>query len=201
MSYSTDLPCAEPGGYIQWDEADFGGIYLKTPTKEVSCAALDEVKHRVHDALLASKGTNFRYLAQQSYFPLAEADKSSWVRELCHVFQARQLKVLDDKFLPIEDDIAVPWTLQHLMAIVEFIQTIDRPVGSAVDWWELYHRVIQDIRNGASMRMSMVSILGQMKSHWWGRTVEKRKVLRRIHACGLDFSPPGVSFRSSDIMA
>ena len=95
------------------------------------------------------------------YFSLAEADESSWVRELSRIFQTRQLKVLDDKFLPIEDDIAVPWTLQHLMAIVEFIQTIDRPVGSAVDWWELYHRVTQDIRNGASMRMSMVSILGQ----------------------------------------
>ncbi len=90
-----------------------------------------------------------------------EADGSSWVRELSRVFKKRQLKVLDDKFLPIGNDIAVPWTLQHLMAIVEFIQTIDKPVGSAVDWWELYHRVTQDIRNGASMRMGMVSILGQ----------------------------------------
>ena len=47
------------------------------------------------------------------------------------------------------------------MATVEFIQTIDRPVGSAVDWWELYHRVTQDIRNGASMRMGMISTVGQ----------------------------------------
>ena len=90
-----------------------------------------------------------------------EAHESSWVRELCYFFKKRQLKVLDDKFLPIEDDIAVPWTLQHLMAILEFIQTIDKPIGSAADWWELYQRVTHDIRNGASMRMGMISIVGQ----------------------------------------
>lgn len=156
------MPCAEPGGYIQWDEADLGGIYLKSPTKDISYAALEEVKNKVHSVLLASKGTNFRYLApNRSFFLSEKLMKSSWVRELCRVFHKRQLTVVDDKFLPIEDDIAVPWSLQHLMSIVEFIQTVDRPVGSAVDWWELYHRVTQDIRNGASIRMSMVSILGQ----------------------------------------
>ena len=93
-------------------EATFSGLKLtsatstfKSPTKEVSCAALDEVKHKVHDTLLASKGTNFRYLALPFCFPLAEANISSWVRELCHVFHARQLKVPDDKLLSVLDAI------------------------------------------------------------------------------------------------
>ena len=94
-------------------------------------------------------------------FSLVQADTSSWVRELCRVFKECQLNVLDDKYVPIGDDIAVPWTLQHLMATVEFIQTIDRPAGSAAEWWKLYHRVAGDVRKGASMRMGMVSVIGQ----------------------------------------
>jgi hypothetical protein len=71
------------------------------------------------------------------------------------------MDILDDKYLPIDDDIALPWTLQHLMAALELIQNIERPAGSAVEWWKLYERATQDVQNGASMRMAMVSVLGQ----------------------------------------
>lgn len=71
------------------------------------------------------------------------------------------MNILDDKYLPIEDDIALPWTLQHLMASLELIQNIDRLPGSALEWWKLYQRATEDVHNGASMRMGMVSILGQ----------------------------------------
>ena len=74
------------------------------------------------------------------------------------------MAILDNKYLPITDDIALPWTLMHLMATVEFIQQIDRPPGTAEDWWALYHSACNDVRNGASMRMGMVSIVGQKQA-------------------------------------
>ena len=95
---------------------------------------------------------------------ILRANADSWVRHLDETFEKRQMVVLDNKYLPITDDIALPWTLMHLMATVEFIQQIDRPAGTAEDWWTLYHRVCNDVRNGASMRMGMISIVGQKQA-------------------------------------
>lgn len=63
MPRASDSFSAEPEGHIQYDEAVFGGIHLKLPTKAICCAALDEVKHKVHEVLLKTKGTNFGSLA------------------------------------------------------------------------------------------------------------------------------------------
>ena len=71
------------------------------------------------------------------------------------------MEVLEDMYRPIDDDIALPWTLQHLMASVELILNIDKPPGSAADWWQLYQEATEEVQHGASMRMGMVSILGQ----------------------------------------
>ena len=91
----------------------------------------------------------------------SKANTNSWVRHLDANFQERRIAVLDNKYLQITDDIALPWTLMHLMATVEFIQHIDQPPGVAEDWWKLYHCVCNEVRDGASMRMAMVSIVGQ----------------------------------------
>ena len=47
------------------------------------------------------------------------------------------------------------------MAIVELINVLDRPPGKAADWWLLYGRVVDEVRLGATMRMSMASVIGQ----------------------------------------
>ena len=59
QSLQDRLP-SEPGGYIQWDESDFGGIRLDSPKQEIPHTALDELKAKVHDVLMKTKGTNFR---------------------------------------------------------------------------------------------------------------------------------------------
>ena len=53
------LTCSEPGGYLQWDEADFGGLYVNSPHPSISCGALEELKCKVHGLLRATKGTTF----------------------------------------------------------------------------------------------------------------------------------------------
>ena len=55
----TDLQL-EPGGYLQWDEADWGGIQLKSPNPQISHAALDDLTSRAHEFLLASSKSIFR---------------------------------------------------------------------------------------------------------------------------------------------
>ena len=77
------------------------------------------------------------------------------------MFEEQQIAVLDNKFLPIEDDIARPWTLQHLMAITEMIKSIQQSNGDVREWQRLYEKVSEEIHCGASMRMAMVSIVGQ----------------------------------------
>ena len=56
----TDLKL-EPGGYLQWDEADWGGTQLKSPNSQISHAALEDLTSRMHEFLLASNNSTFRY--------------------------------------------------------------------------------------------------------------------------------------------
>lgn len=83
------------------------------------------------------------------------------MRELQRYFHESHLEVIDNQFLPIPDDLALPWTLQHLMAFVEFVRRIDDPVGSAADWWKVYEEAAGETARGASMRMAMISIVGR----------------------------------------
>ena len=46
------------------------------------------------------------------------------------------------------------------MATTELINVLDRPSGAASDWWELYQKVVMEVRGGATMRMAMISIVG-----------------------------------------
>ncbi|KAL8818793.1 MAG: hypothetical protein Q9223_002654, partial [Gallowayella weberi] len=81
--------------------------------------------------------------------------KSSWVRQLDKTFQQRGLSVLRNTFRPIPDDLAHPWTLNHLMAVYELINVLDQPKGSAAEWWDLYGRAVGETEQGVSMRMGM----------------------------------------------
>ena len=69
--------------------------------------------------------------------------------------------MIDNKFVPIDDDMAHPWTLMHLMATLEFIKGLDRPPGSATDWWKVYEAAAEEAYHGGSMRMAMISCVGR----------------------------------------
>ncbi|KAL8646082.1 MAG: hypothetical protein Q9226_007027, partial [Calogaya cf. arnoldii] len=86
-----------------------------------------------------------------------------WVRSLGAAFRDRNVPVLDDKFLPITDDIAQPWSLMHLMASVELINAIDQPRGNAKarEWWKMYDRAAEEVRLGATIRMAMVQAIAK----------------------------------------
>ncbi|MCJ1353415.1 MAG: hypothetical protein MMC33_003401 [Icmadophila ericetorum] len=138
------LTLLKPGGYLQWEEADFGGIYSQSPGENVSCTAIERLRSKLQSLTLASGGNRY-----------------SWVRHLKERYEARQLAVLDNKILPISDDIALPWTLTHLMATVELIKHIDNPTGSATDWWKAYEEAAEEVQRGASIRMAMISVIGR----------------------------------------
>ena len=69
------------------------------------------------------------------------------------------LDVLSNRSLPISDDIAYPWSLQHLMASMEMIKSL--PSSMADEWRSLYERAASEVDHGASMRMAMVSTVGR----------------------------------------
>lgn len=71
------------------------------------------------------------------------------------------MTVLTNQHYPIHDSIARPWTLMHLMSIAELIRSIDRPRGSADDWWEAHENAAKEAGQGVSIRMGMIVAVGQ----------------------------------------
>ena len=78
--------------------------------------------------------------------------------------KSRAMTVLDFKTISIGDDIALPWTLQHLLAATEFINNVGRRTDQAQEWWDLYERAANEVTQGATMRMAMISVVGQKAS-------------------------------------
>lgn len=89
---------------------------------------------------------------------------NSWVRHLNATLEEQGIVILDSKCLPIEDDIALPWTVQHLMAATEFIDNMSHKPDLASDLWETYERAAQEVSAGATMRMAMISVCGRKVS-------------------------------------
>ena len=52
---------SEPGGYLQWDEVDFGGVYVNSPPSNVSCQALGDLISKAHSYFESSRGTTLGY--------------------------------------------------------------------------------------------------------------------------------------------
>ncbi|KAL8682928.1 MAG: hypothetical protein Q9186_001091 [Xanthomendoza sp. 1 TL-2023] len=143
------LALLKPGGYLQWDDADYGGSYVQSPDPSVPCAALQELKDKAHALLETKKGTDFRYVPNVSLDAGQIAMHAENANE--HI-----------KLVP--DDLAHPWTMNHMMAAYEVINVLDQPKGSAADWWELYGKAVGETEQGVSMRMGMVSIIGRKAS-------------------------------------
>ncbi|CAD6442881.1 e36562f9-003d-49ac-b33d-270b4734531d [Sclerotinia trifoliorum] len=137
------LALLKPGGYLQWDDGDFGGIYAQSTDPGVPKSALDELKNQAQ-SLVSGKYNDFR-----------------WITELDKTFQKRNLVVLANQYVPIDDEIAHPWTMTHLMASVEMGTIIERERGNAEEWWNMHRCAIAEMYHGASLRMSMVSIAGR----------------------------------------
>jgi hypothetical protein len=71
------------------------------------------------------------------------------------------MKVVSDRYLPIEDDIARPWTLQHLAAAVEFMHSAVAAGQSETEWAGMISEATKDVSRGGSVKMPMVSVAGQ----------------------------------------
>ncbi|KAI9645959.1 hypothetical protein NHQ30_005396 [Ciborinia camelliae] len=137
------LALLKPGGYIQWDDGDFGGVFSQSTDLGLSHSAMDELKNQAH-SLVSGKYNDFR-----------------WITELDKVFLERNLSVLACQYVPIDDDIAHPWTMTHLMASVEMGKIIERERGNSEEWWMMHQRAIAEMYHGASLRMSMISVAGR----------------------------------------
>ena len=51
---------SEPGGFIQWDEADLAGVYVTSANQQTSCSALDDLRRKSIELVSASKGAKFQ---------------------------------------------------------------------------------------------------------------------------------------------
>ena len=59
LEYCSANIILEPGGYLQWDEADFGNLLVSSPDPEISHAALDDLAKKVHGFLYTVAGTKY----------------------------------------------------------------------------------------------------------------------------------------------
>lgn len=76
-------------------------------------------------------------------------------------FQKRDILVLANQYVPIDDEIAYPWTMTHLMASVEMGRIVERERGIAEEWWHMHRCAIAEMYHGTSLRMSMISVAGK----------------------------------------
>ena len=71
------------------------------------------------------------------------------------------LRDVDSLSHPVPHSIAYPWTLMHLMSVAELIRQLDEPLGAAKDLWVLHKNAMEEARNGVSIRMGMVVVVGR----------------------------------------
>ena len=115
------------------------------------------MKRKVLGLIFDASGREFKFV--EPYDRNRQLTEDRWVGNLAKVFRKSQLHVLSNRTLPIDDDIAYPWSLQHLMGSKEMIKGL--PLDMADDWWDLYRRAAEEVNHGASMRMAMVSMVGR----------------------------------------
>ncbi|KAI4098050.1 MAG: hypothetical protein LQ339_006618 [Xanthoria mediterranea] len=136
----------KPNGYIQWDEADLGGLFRTTSTPTTSKDSLEEL----YD--LVDKRFNRARLSH------------SWVRSLDELFRQEGLVVIEYKQFPIPNEIAHPWTHMHLLSLGELIKDIEKSGEDSHKWLDLHAGAIEEARHGASVRMNMVVAVGRKPS-------------------------------------
>ena len=62
---------------------------------------------------------------------------------------------------PPDDDIALPWTYNLMMATSEFISMAARKSEAAKGWWDVHARASEEVTRGATLRMRIISAVGQ----------------------------------------
>lgn len=86
-----------------------------------------------------------------------------WVQglgQLMHEYPASQC--VAERYYPVPDDIAQPFSQQHLMSLAEMLRGMDQ--GSTKYLWELWDKAAQEIRGGLSVRMGLFVAVGQKRS-------------------------------------
>ncbi|KAL9601035.1 MAG: hypothetical protein Q9179_002996 [Wetmoreana sp. 5 TL-2023] len=133
----------KPGGYLQWDEADLGGLHRRTPNPSASKRSLDALYELVDERF---NPAGFSW---------------SWVRSLDDLLRQEGLTVIENKYFQIPDEIAHPWTHMLLLSLGELVQNVKDSGDDAQKWWDLYVEAIEEARHGASVRMGMVVAVGR----------------------------------------
>ena len=86
-----------------------------------------------------------------------------------NVFLKHGLQVVDQKRLPIGNQMAKPWTDMQIMAYQDFIEhdvipsCIDQDSSSPtpMEWREMLRNVIAECQQGLSITMDMTYVLGR----------------------------------------
>ncbi|KAI9701313.1 MAG: hypothetical protein M1820_006535 [Bogoriella megaspora] len=144
------LAMLKPGGFLQWDELDSGGMNAKSFSNDT---------HYVHFAEII---VYFRaWLAAQKC-------TSQWLNELPTLFEDLGISVHAYERLPIGDHMSKPWSEMQLMAYRDFMEhdvipsTQDDPKWPSPDKWrEMLQGVHGECQQGLRVFMDMVFIVGQ----------------------------------------
>ena len=80
------------------------------------------------------------------------------------LFQSAGLRVIENAYFPIPDEIAHPWSHMHLLSVGELIKHVEASGEDARHWQELYAGAVEEARNSARIRMAMVVAVGQKNS-------------------------------------
>ena len=92
--------------------------------------------------------------------------------ELDKTFEQHGLDILSYTRLPIQDDLAKPWTEMQLMATWELVEKLFIPAAStnpkvlpgAEEWREIYGKMVEEVSQGVSIRMDMIITVGKRLS-------------------------------------
>ncbi|CAG8956363.1 hypothetical protein HYFRA_00003745 [Hymenoscyphus fraxineus] len=156
----------KPGGYLQWDELDVGGMLPKNTDSCTEHPCYDQL-HEMGKVWMETQGCTTRQeINIQTLVPLANLFYR-WVGEMSGLFESHGLKIHDFQRLPTHNHMARPWTAMQVMAFHDFIENDVIPstkgnpaLPSAEKWRELLSGVEGETQKGLRLLVDHVYCVG-----------------------------------------
>ena len=139
---------AEPGGHLQWNEADLNDFIQTAAAPDVARSNVETLFKRVRDTFEGSNGFD-----------------AGWVRNLGSILRAHPDvgTVLADEFHVVADGLATPASLMVLSTVQEVLSRFLPDLVQYLDLQGLSERAGAGIQAGMSARLGQVVVVAQKR--------------------------------------
>lgn len=139
----------EPGGYLQWNEANPGDLTQAAAAPDVSGSNVEALFRCIRDALEARSG----------------GFDAGWVRNLGSILgsHAGVEAVLADELHTVADELAVPASFVCLSTAQEIVSRFPRKMVEDLGIQGMFEKAGAEIQAGMSVRLNQVVVVAQKR--------------------------------------